>query len=172
MGLIFRLVLAVLALYLLSQLFKRLFGQSVGPKYLPAPVPERAVTVDAGVETSARHIRGRGRIIAAAAVTLLCALLPWGDGATFKVQLVFAPLVMLPWAYPVARAWHGRPMRRWLALGCCAIALLWALFMLMLGVGDLTKGRDPTLLVSGLLMLACALAYQYSLMLYTRDQGR
>jgi hypothetical protein len=115
-------------------------------------------------------------MIVAATLALLCTLLlPWGGaggGQAFKVPLVFCPLVMLPWAYPVIRAWQGYPMRRWLALACCALALLWGLFLLLLGAMGNSSADQPHSMWASIPFLACAFAFWRSVTLYIRDQSR
>lgn len=170
MGLVIRLALLGAAILLLGWLIRRLIGRSTRPESSVQPLSGTALLPDGSV----RRIRGRGRLIVTAAVALLCTLLlPWGaDGMAYGAQLLLSPLVMLPWVYPVTRAWQGRPMRRWLALGCCTVVLLWGLIMLIPGLSTAISESEPGLLMARLPALACALAFLFSVRLYTREQTR
>lgn len=170
MGFIIRIALLGAAIYLLGWLIRRLIRRPTRPETSLQALPGATLLP----ADSVKRIRGRGRLIVTAAMALLCTLLlPWGGGGgAYRIQLLLSPLVMLPWAYPVARAWQGQPMRRWLALGCCAVTLLWALFGLILGLSETFSTNEPGLLMVSLPALACALAFLFSVRLYTREQTR
>lgn len=177
MGLLILLLLVAAAIAALAMWIRSMWARGrnravVAPDAMTATFPTAALPPSMGEPPAQRRIRGRRRLFATAWLALFFTLLPWADGPGYKLQLVAVPLVMLPWAYPVRRAQEGRPMRRSLALFCCAVALLWALILLVLGIGVAASAHEPTLLVAGLCTLACALAFQYSVGLYVRDQPR